>query len=55
MEQSKKGIALILFAILLSMGGAITGGILSFLWMIGMPIGLVGLIMVLMDKGGKNS
>lgn len=51
MEQSKKGIALILFGILLSMGGNL--GMFSFGWFIGLPIGIVGLIMVLNDKSEK--
>ncbi len=50
--MSKKGIALILFGILVSLGGFAQ---LIFCWAIGLAIGLVGLLLVLLDKSGKNS
>ena len=52
MDVSKKGIALILFGILISMGANIE--VLAFSWFIGLPIGFAGLIIVLTDKGNKN-
>lgn len=51
MNNSQKGIALILFGMLVSLGAI---GELLFCWAIGVAIGLVGLLLVLTDKGGKN-
>ncbi len=51
MDISKKGIALILFGILVSLGAI---GDLFFCWIIGLVIGLVGVLLVLTDKGGKK-
>lgn len=50
MDIGKKGIALILFGILVSLGAI---GDLFFCWVIGLAIGLVGLILVLTAKGEK--
>lgn len=50
--MSKKGIALILFGILVSFG-ALTDWV--FCWLIGLAIGLAGLLLVLTDKGDKHS
>ena len=52
MDVSKKGIALILFAILIALGAAAG---FPLLWVIALPIGIAGLIIVLTDKSGKNS
>ena len=49
--MSKKGIALILFGILVSLGAIAD---LVFCWLIGLAIGLAGLILVLTDKGDKK-
>lgn len=49
-NMSKKGIALILFGILVSIGP----GVLAAGWYIGLPIGLCGLIMVFNDKSEKQ-
>lgn len=51
MDIGKKGIALILFGILVSLGAV---GELFFCWVIGLAVGLVGLVMVLADKGKKE-
>lgn len=50
-NNSKQGIALILFGILVSLGAICN---LGFCWVIGLAIGFVGLLLVLTDKGGKN-
>lgn len=51
MNTSQKGIALILFGILVSLGAI---GDLLFCWLIGLTIGLTGLLLVLTDRGGKH-
>ena len=51
MRTNNKGIALILFGILISLG-AIADYYLW--WLIGIAIGVVGLVMTLSDRGGKD-
>lgn len=51
MNTNNKGIALILFGILVSLG---TIAELYFCWLIGLAIGLAGLVLVFIDRGGKK-
>ncbi len=51
MGKSIKGLALILFGILVSLGTIVE---LAFCWIIGLLIGIAGLLLVLTDRGGKK-